>query len=754
LESDSKTGLLHIKNEEKVVGLFLKEGSIAYATCSQADTRLGYLLRSSGVISNEELETHLAKAKETNQALGKILVDKNVITNETLSEFIQKQAENIIYDLFFWKAGRYEYKDIEIDPERVFLKKISVMNVLLEASRRIDEMQMIRELIPDDTLIFGKAEATENVVDDLNEQESLILTFVDGKCSIRQIIEKSGVDEYSVFNALNSLILSGCIQPCEESFQQNDVEVEVAPHDRPTLENLKLETDGDSEEPEKAIPEKPDQSGDAEDDVPEEDVAAEAPQESEKVVDIFEESPPVMGEEKKQDSFFSSVVALFSKEKRFIVVCVSTICLFLIVEALIFVFGPNYLEDKRMEDEYQNLLIRAENKRNLEEREKMLVNFLKSNKKNIHSRDIGQKIKEIRKSIIKRDFESAADKADKLSRDGNYAEARDVYHLYLDQYPKTVYSKEIKKKLTEVNHLLEADDYKKIGDIAPEDYEARIIAYDAYLEDHPEGKNKEAVISLLSDALKGYCTFLKGETRAGKTVSINGVIFEKHKEQIVSMSADLMLPDDKRQVKELMMKGNQELKKGHYEEAAKYYRQSLAVVRGSRLSDFPAYRSYESKILTALNVEKLKCYKEGLVPFKGKCYTVQEYEEIIQEHGYVKDGGTWYAPDEYEAMMLSRGFYKYNDEYLNQARFEKEVLATVLKKECELEDWQRIDTIDVKLTKSSDDEIDYEISGVANANLEDYRVVVHMSLEATFNRKNDQWRFFNPQKDSSLKQYE
>jgi hypothetical protein len=283
LESDSKTGLLRIKREDKVVGLFLKDGSIAYATCSQADTRLGYLLRSSGVISDEELETHLALAKEKNLALGKILVEENIITDETLSEFIQKQAENIIYDLFFWESGLYEYKEIEIDLDRMLLKNINIMHVLLEASRRIDEMHMIRQLIPDDSLIFGKSGDMESLEDELKETELSILALVDGKCSVRQIIEKSGFDEYSVFSILNSLVLSGCIQPCDDSFQQDSDAVEAEEHDKPTFENLQLESDEDSAEADEAIPEKPEKAEDTKDDVPGEGVESEARQESEDV---------------------------------------------------------------------------------------------------------------------------------------------------------------------------------------------------------------------------------------------------------------------------------------------------------------------------------------------------------------------------------------------------------------------------------------------------------------------------------------
>ena len=103
--------------------------------------------------------------------------------------------------------------------------------------------------------------------------------------------------------------------------------------------------------------------------------------------------------------------------------------------------------------------------------------------------------------------------------------------------------------------------------------------FHTYLKNHPEGKYKEEVESLSSSAIKGYCKFLTDETKAGKTISINTQILENHKNQMLSMSTDLMLPDEKLQVKELLMKGNQELKKGLYDVAVKHYKQSLAIVK-------------------------------------------------------------------------------------------------------------------------------------------------------------------------------
>ena len=50
LSSDQKTGVLKVKNEDKEIRIYLKDGRIIYATGSQKNERLGHFLKSSGII--------------------------------------------------------------------------------------------------------------------------------------------------------------------------------------------------------------------------------------------------------------------------------------------------------------------------------------------------------------------------------------------------------------------------------------------------------------------------------------------------------------------------------------------------------------------------------------------------------------------------------------------------------------------------------------------------------------------------------
>ena len=79
---------------------------------------------------------------EGKKALGKVLVEKGYITAENLEKLIHDQIEEIIFDLFVWDKGDFEYKDARLNLQGMVITRLNVVKLLLEASRRIDEMSI------------------------------------------------------------------------------------------------------------------------------------------------------------------------------------------------------------------------------------------------------------------------------------------------------------------------------------------------------------------------------------------------------------------------------------------------------------------------------------------------------------------------------------------------------------------------------------------------------------------------------------
>jgi hypothetical protein len=215
LAQDKKTGILTIADKGRMVRVYIKNGNIIYAMGTQKEVRLGYLLRTKGIISAEELQTALTLAKQRKERLGKILVEKSYISLETLKKFIHQQVRDILYDLFLWKSGDFEYVDQDFDLDEEFVTELNHMEVILEGTRRVDEWEILSKNIPNPQVVFKINKSVEKQRDTVNltANEWRVISLVDGRRTVQQIVDDSGHDEFVVYRMIHSLISSGLIEP-------------------------------------------------------------------------------------------------------------------------------------------------------------------------------------------------------------------------------------------------------------------------------------------------------------------------------------------------------------------------------------------------------------------------------------------------------------------------------------------------------------------------------------------------------------
>jgi hypothetical protein len=223
LGNDQKTGVLTVSCDDDKSQVFFEQGTIIYASASLKEARLGYLMRTDGLISAQQLQKCLVFAKEEKMHLGKILVDKGYISLDALKKYNTKQVETILYNLLFWKKGRFEYKDAKLNLKGMIVTQLNPMKLILEASRRIDELSVLKNVIPSDKLVFqmsGKVKSKEEIK--LNANEWRVISLIDGTRTVRQVILESGYDEFAVYKIYFSVISSGLIEQKEEISLDDD----------------------------------------------------------------------------------------------------------------------------------------------------------------------------------------------------------------------------------------------------------------------------------------------------------------------------------------------------------------------------------------------------------------------------------------------------------------------------------------------------------------------------------------------------
>ena len=121
-----------------MVDVIIKDGNIVYAVDSHRAASLGNRLRSQGRLTLEQLQDCLEQGKRKKQALGKVVVDRGYVSLAQLEPWVRRQVEEIVYSLFGWDSGDFEFQDVSPDLSGLVTTHLDIPGVILEASRRIE----------------------------------------------------------------------------------------------------------------------------------------------------------------------------------------------------------------------------------------------------------------------------------------------------------------------------------------------------------------------------------------------------------------------------------------------------------------------------------------------------------------------------------------------------------------------------------------------------------------------------------------
>lgn len=212
LAMGQKTGCLAVTDRSNFGYIYFDRGRITYASIVNRRDRLGDLLVKNQMIRPDQLSAAIdEQVRSPGRKLGQILIAHAAITPEQLEQYIRLQIEEAVYYLFTWSQGTFYFEADERPEEGAMLVSINPENLLLEGARRIDEWSLIEKKIPSLDLVF-RLEGDLRELELTDEQRKLI-PLIDGKRSVQETIDESGMVEFDVGKALFGLIQAGLLHP-------------------------------------------------------------------------------------------------------------------------------------------------------------------------------------------------------------------------------------------------------------------------------------------------------------------------------------------------------------------------------------------------------------------------------------------------------------------------------------------------------------------------------------------------------------
>ncbi|MEW6002986.1 MAG: RodZ domain-containing protein [Nitrospirota bacterium] len=215
LNRNRKTGVLTVKTPAFTKKIYLDKGDAIFASSTNEDDRLGEMLVKAGKIRMEQYERSVELLKSTGRRQGAILVELGYLTPQELIWGVKHQVKEIIYSLFQLEDAQYEFEEGETPTNEIITLKMSTGNLIYEGVKRIDNLTRIKEEMPNMTTVLKLSTDPVSLLQDivLSAQDERMLFLIDGKKTIKDLIDSSSDGS---FEALKTLYVLMCVGIVEE----------------------------------------------------------------------------------------------------------------------------------------------------------------------------------------------------------------------------------------------------------------------------------------------------------------------------------------------------------------------------------------------------------------------------------------------------------------------------------------------------------------------------------------------------------
>jgi len=184
--------------------LALDQGALLYAKSNHPDDRLGELMVRESVIDGEWLDVLLGDVTENNR-LGEVCLERGVLDREQLYGLLRRQTSEIFLRMLLVGDGSYVFTTPDPDRETpAHTVHIPVRMLLMDGIRRLDEVELYRQLIPGDDVCMKPRDSEAE--GDLDADAKALLVHCDGVKSLAEMAQAAGLDEFSATRAAYFLV--------------------------------------------------------------------------------------------------------------------------------------------------------------------------------------------------------------------------------------------------------------------------------------------------------------------------------------------------------------------------------------------------------------------------------------------------------------------------------------------------------------------------------------------------------------------
>ena len=205
-----KSGHLHFSSGRNHRSLRILKGQITHAISDTDGEHLGEVLVRYGVISQGDLE----RALETEKRLGPVLSGMGLLDREGLEEALGLHVREILFAMLEGADGSPSFEELDDSAsESEVICSLSTGQVILEATRRVLDPEMVRQVLGDmdRVLVLSNDPLLRSQRITLTPTDGFVLSRIDGTVSAHDVIGLSPVSPEETERSLFGLLCTGIV---------------------------------------------------------------------------------------------------------------------------------------------------------------------------------------------------------------------------------------------------------------------------------------------------------------------------------------------------------------------------------------------------------------------------------------------------------------------------------------------------------------------------------------------------------------
>ncbi len=208
-----KTGKLTVEKQNQRAVLYFRDGRLIHSSTNADDGHLTAMLFKTGKLSKEQVEAVNSQSNSSSdRVIGRYLMEARLVSRDDIVQGVKDYMLEIVYDLFTWTEGQFQFEqDVLTGNDRITIP-LNLDNVILEGSRRIQEIDRLQDELPDLSKIALKI--TDKPLRDvkLTQDDWRVISHIHPRNTVKQIAQNNSMDEFQIRKIVYGMLQAGLVE--------------------------------------------------------------------------------------------------------------------------------------------------------------------------------------------------------------------------------------------------------------------------------------------------------------------------------------------------------------------------------------------------------------------------------------------------------------------------------------------------------------------------------------------------------------